>query len=574
MADANKEVIDFAFDKYVEPYHGEWQIIPVAALKTEAQQKVAHRLNALGSFYYFAKIVLRNRRFTENLHLDLCRTLEKEHLKEVIEVPRDHFKSTVYSESAPMWWALPFTKRDEELMRSLGYGDAWIRWMRRAHNQDTRTLLVSENITNAAKLGVRIDGHYQNNVMFRYIFPDCIPDNSSWTQFSKTHKRTTGAKPHGEGTFDYIGVGGALQSRHYDRVIQDDLVGKGATESDVTMEKTIEYHKLLVGAFDSDRTVALDNDEIVVGNRWSWKDLNSYIRKNEPYFHITNHSALGGCCNKHAKGVPIFPEEFTLQKLERFSKRLGTYLFSCQFLNQPTNPDSSAFDAKYLRFYKWGRALDEGNVQRTVIQHEVEDGEVLENVPVSHLRIVMVVDPNHSGESGRCNHAITVVGVGQGKDDKGKDLDNIYLLECWAESTSYDAFISKIYELAEKFKLSEFWLETIAAQKYLKYHLEYRNRIEGRKLKIRELKTPRSANAKDTRIKALGPTFENRSFWCRRTDTGFIEEYTQYPFGKMRDILDTLGYSLELWGTGWSKADMNDYIANYNPSIGAGKCGY
>jgi len=40
----------------------------------------------------------------------------------------------------------------------------------------------------------------------------------------------------GEGTFDFIGVGGALQSTHYDLAIQDDLVGREASKSETIMK--------------------------------------------------------------------------------------------------------------------------------------------------------------------------------------------------------------------------------------------------------------------------------------------------------------------------------------------------
>lgn len=568
--------INFPVDTYVEPNHGSWEIIPLDTLKREKDTRLAHRLNSLGSLFYFSKVTLKNRRLSENFHYDICLNLEREHLKEILEVPRDHFKSTICSESAPMWWALPFSEEDADLMRVLGYGEAWIKWMRRAHNQDTRTLLISENITNAAKLGVRVDGHYKNNKFFTYLFPEIRPNkHSTWTQFSMTHGRSANSKPHGEGTFDYLGVGAALQSRHYDRVVQDDLVGKAAIDSDTVMQKTIEYHKLLVGAFDSNRDIALDNDEIVVGNRWSWRDLNSYIRENETYFRITNHSALGGCCELHPAGSPIFPEEFSIEKLERFSKRLGTYLFSCQFLNAPTTPEASAFDEKLLRYYRWGKettGYGEDKISRTMIAHEVDKGEAINDIPVSNLQITMVVDPNHSGEEGRCHHAITVVGVLKGKTKV--DGDRIYLLDCWAESSSYDKFIAKIYELAEKYRLREFWLETIAAQRYLKYHLEFRNRVEGRKLKVRELKSARTKGAKNNRILALGPTFENRQFWIRRGDVGFIKEFTMYPNAPTKDILDTLGYALQVWGQGFSRGQVTEYMQNFQQQIGAGPCGY
>jgi len=127
-------------------------------------------------------------------------------------MPRDYFKSTICTEGLPMWKALPFGDSDEASFRSLGYGDEFIRWMRKAHNPDTRLLLVSENITNAAKLGQRIRWHYESNALYRALFPETLPDSSCvWTNFSLSIKRPnlmTGG--HGEGTFDFLGVGGAF----------------------------------------------------------------------------------------------------------------------------------------------------------------------------------------------------------------------------------------------------------------------------------------------------------------------------------------------------------------------------
>src|SRR5580704_4792703 len=334
-----------------------WVIIPAAKARSIATQNYAHRLNCLGSFYYFMKIGLGKDRLYHPLHGHMCSNLERPKLKEIIEYPRDHFKSTIHSEGYPMWRALPFNQEDEAAMRALGYQDPWIRWMNYAHRQDIRFLLISETIKNATKLGVRIRGHYENNTFFRTLFPEILPDEKCvWTNDSLQHKRSPGAASHGEGTFDFIGVGAALQSRHYDGgIIQDDLVGKKALESEVEMQNTIDYHKLLVGAMDSGSNLdfgVMDLDEIVVGNRWAYYDLNSYIRAEEPYFNSETHSALGGCCPKHSQGIPILPTEFSIEKLERFRKRLGEYFFSCQFLNEPTNPVDIKFDSKYLRFFK------------------------------------------------------------------------------------------------------------------------------------------------------------------------------------------------------------------------------
>jgi phage terminase large subunit-like protein len=152
----------------------------------------------------------------------------------------------------------------------------------------------------------------------------------------------------------------------------------------------------------------------------------------------------------------------------------------------------------------------------------------------------MVVDPNHGGSDGRARHAIVVTGF-------DPETDRIYLLDLWAKSMSYDDLMANIYKIATTWNLGEFWLETIAAQKYLKYHIEYRNKIENRRLTVRELKSEHSKNAKRTRIEALEPLFREGRFWVRNDQAEFLDEYYDYPGGRTVDILDCLGYATQTW---------------------------
>lgn len=541
-----------------------WKLIPLDNLTDVKSIIAAHRLNSLGSLYYFCKVVLRLHRLTNHLHREICEGLEKAYIKDVFEIPRDHFKSTICSEGLPMWWALPFTYEDEDLMRKLGYDDEWIRWMRRAHNQNTRTLIVSEVITNAVKLGSRISQHFENNDFFRGLFPEIIPDSSCvWNANTMTQKRLKTGSPHGEGTFDVIGVGGALQSRHYDRIVQDDLVGRSAAYSDLMMQDAINYHKLLVGAFDSDPTrPGQSNDELIVGNRWSYRDLNSWVRENEPYFNFVNHSALGGCCVQHPAGQPIFPEEFTLGKLQEFHQRLGIYEFSCQFLNQPVPPGNSFFKLEWLRHFTY--SFISPTDRRAVIMHEVEKGESIKDLMPGNLSISLILDPNHAGNHGRCRHAITITGLQQSPF-------RVYLLEVWAKSCGYEEMIAKVYELATKWKLNKIWVETVAAQKYLKFHFEYRNKVEKRVLRIEPLKSDTSANAKERRIEALEPIFQNKQFWIQRTGSeDFLLEYLGYPYAKTRDIIDTLGYAPQTWVVQPSASELAAFMENHKSKFTSG----
>ena len=506
------------------------------------------RTNSLGSLYWFVKSTLRRKRLTDRLHKPWCISLERDHLKDVYELPRDHFKSTVCSEGFPMWRALPFDAQDESEFRKLGYGDEFMRFMRRIHRRDSRNLLVCENITNAAKLGTRISGHYGSNAIFRVLFPEILPDSScTWSNFSLHHRRSPGCPPHGEGTYDFLGVGGALQSRHYDgAIIQDDLVGRKAIESISVMEKTIDYHRLIVGAFENPDEDTHENDEFVVGNRWSYNDMNSYVLEHEPWFHFVNHSALGGCCVEHAPDTPIFPEEFSLEKLDRWRRRLGTYHFSCQFLNNPAAPENADFKEEWLNFFEVIEPTQE-NSYKTTIRHEVRNGLVRKDFERSHLRIGMAVDPNHSGNQGlgRCRHAIVVVGLSAAND--------YYLLDAWAKAASYDEFYNQIFKLAAKWGLTKIGLETIAAQRYIGHHIQAMTRLKGQRLGIVELKGEvegpdgEMTRKKEWRIRnTIAPIVESGRLFIQKRFMDFIGEYTTFPRGKFVDLLDAFAYIPQL----------------------------
>jgi hypothetical protein len=521
----------------------QFNLIPFDGINDPAITLRIMRLNSLGSLFFFIRNTLRRRRLTAHLHLQMCKTFERWHLKDVVEIPRDHFKSTCATEGLSMWRALPFTQQDEDDLYKLGYTDEFMRWMHHAHNPNVRNMLVSSNLANAVKLGKKIRWHYESNALYRTLFPETLPDTDcTWGDRSLHIKRPRGSigGAHGEGTFDFYGVGNAVQSAHYTGiVIQDDLIGIKEAESQQLMDKAIDYHQLLVGIFETEDPNH-ELDELVIGNRWGYFDLNSHIREHEPEFRIESHSALGGCCSVHPPDTPIFPEEFSLQKLLDRRRRLGNYKFSCQFLNNPAAPEDADFRLEWLQYFK----LDWQTNGRFKLIREVAEGNIYEDIRQSSLNLCMVVDPNHSGNQGqgRCRHAVLVVGVDSER--------NHYLLESWAQSASYDTFYRKIFELAKKYKLYKIGVETIAAQRYIAHHIETMCATEGYGLRIQELKgevdlgNGEISRRKEFRIRnVISPIAENHRLWIQRTQVDFVNEYQTFPNGRYKDQLDAFAYA-------------------------------
>lgn len=565
-ADVIKQIKDGG---YAPGVNAAFRIIPVPPSIPPEQQLILHRINSLGSSYFFIKVALNRNKLTSKFHLPLCRQMERTHLKDLWEIPRDHLKSTICSEGLPMWWALPLSVSDMEAFLDLGYSNEFIAFMIQMHNPCTRTLLISETITNAAMLGSKIRKHFESNAIYRTLFPETLPTAAeTWTNFSLHVKRPAGADPHGEGTFDLLGVGSALQSRHYHRHVKDDLVGRKAIESQSIMDKSIEYHRLTVGAYELQDPNYV-NDELVIGNRWSYHDLNSYIRENETWFNIHSHSALGGCCDEHPVGIPIFPEEFSVAKLERIKAKLGSYAFSCQFENNPCSPEDADFRPEWLRYYDL-KMMPDGNYR---IEHEVYDGIVRKDLDIHQIYKVEITDPAHAGNASanRCRHAVIVVGLCDTSEvmpnGKRVNFSNMYLLDCFAKSGSYDMYFNAIYDLADKWNIRKLGVETVAAQKYIAYHINYRNLQSGRRLKIVELKGEAEAadgtvtRRKEFRIRnVLLPIFEEGRFWCQRRHADFIGEYTSFPKGKFCDILDALAYAPQVLKTSTHSEDWSRWV--------------
>jgi hypothetical protein len=224
--------------------------------------------------------------------------------------------------------------------------------------------------------------------------------------------------------------------------------------------------------------------------------------------------------------------------LMRFKQRLGSYHFSCQFLNNPISPEDADFKSEWLHYYEPVRREDGA----LLISRESHDGRVYKDFPIGNLQIAMAVDPAHSGNSGsgRARHAIVVWG----------QLDEDYfLLEAWAQQCTLGTFVDKIYEVAKRFRLRKVGVETVAGQIYLKFHLDEKNKIENNYLKIIELKGEvegpdgTMTRKKEWRIRnVLSPLFEFGHVYVRRRHQDFIGEYNTFPRGKFVDLLDASAY--------------------------------
>jgi hypothetical protein len=529
----------------MSPSSSKWRVLPLPDKADDPKGYVdAVRMNSLGSLYWFTKHTLGKNRLT-TLHKQLCTSLESEHLFLVMQVPMSHFKTTM-GIGLSIWWALPFTEEDERRMRYEGYSKEWIRYMKAMHDQNMRTLVTHEIADQAAAIGKAVDETYQNNDLFREVFKEIIPERgTTWNNSHKYQRRLPGGDPT-TGTFEYRGVGQALQGLHLKGIIQDDNFGKEAQDSLLrgdgrVVEGLIRWHQQVGTRFDP--VVKKARRQLVIGNAWGHADLNAWIKKNQPEFSFETHSAEGGCCDGHPEGKPILPSEWTMELLARERERLGKYDYSHFYLNLRTLPEEQRLHLAYLNYFRFKQSrpdLPLDNLQNILLlEHEVKDGEVLEDFQPGTLTMRMVVSVNHAKRDKSFSHCIWVVGY-------DSESTRIYLLSLWAEDSTYSDLVDEMYRTAkrwEHWKRGEdfLWMSAVGKE-LLNFYLDQRSRREKHPLIIQELESDDdSEGGRKNLIEALEPIFKGKQVWAQHNQTKFLREYEDYPASSM-DTLATLGY--------------------------------
>jgi len=387
---------------------------------------------------------------TPRLHLDMCRWIDNGARRKLGLVPRDHLKTSI-------WTIANSVKRI-------------------AADPNIRILIGNETATNASHFLRRIEAVFERNSLFQWLFPELIPDPTRRTKWSETEMLIPRTVDYPESTVETIGVGGAVVSRHYKVIKLDDLVGKEASESPEVMKKTIDWYQY------AESLLERPSDEIqLYGTRWAWDDLYSWSERHERNLDLFFRSVY------HGNGEPIWPERFDAQSLDDLRHKIGTFKFSCQYLNQPSDPESSSFREAWLRFYE--RLGD-----------EIYNPNTGTRLRIDALRRFIRCDPAISEKAGAARSAIIVDGVAND--------ERVYVLEAWCRRCQPFEMIEKIFEFWEQYQPDAVGIEAVAYQRILKPVIERECERRGIWINVVEVK-PDTRERKMNRIRGkLQPALE------------------------------------------------------------------
>ena len=257
---------------------------------------------------------------------------------------------------------------------------------------------------------------------------------------------------------------------------------------------------------------------LVVGTRWYEKDLLSYIQENEPQYKICTRACLENELGEpDENGRPTYPARFDMEVINDLRRTMGTYLFSCLYMNKPIRSEDMVFQPEWFRFYEVHPVLNRLSVFTTVD---------------------LAGDPESQKGDPDYNIVMTT----------GKDMltGHIYILDYFRKRCNPGEVIDAIFNHVNLWNPIKVGVEGVAYQGTLAYWIRERMRKENRHFFVECFTHGR--RSKSSRIMGLQPLIANGTILMKRYMVDLISELQAFPLGAHDDLIDSLASQLPLWG--------------------------
>jgi predicted phage terminase large subunit-like protein len=339
----------------------------------------------------------------------------------------------------------------------------------------TKTSSLSEEILTALMT------RFESDERYREIFGELKPANArKWTSHELIVDRHEISK---NPTLKATGLMGPITGGRSDLVVCDDIIDEENVRTPLQLEKVSTwFHKVLYP------TLYPWGGIIAIGTRWSYADIYTELLQKWP--HDVKQAI-------QADGSALWPNYWSLEKLEQRRNEIGTIFFDCQYQNDPTSMEGSLLKAKWLQ--PW------------------------DELPPAHLPNYAGVDPS-LGES-------DYFGIATLAYDHVKHQG--YLKDVWCEHQPLPVILKEVFpQLNQKYNYKKVYMETNFWQKLLiklpelkGYPIVPINTVKNKEERF----IPLSSHFESGRI-LVNPLLLNKSeFWT---------EWVQFPRGQHDDALD------------------------------------
>lgn len=472
-------------------------------LAADKELRRVYRELAKSSLYFFVKGVLGYPDLVPSFHKPYCDFLQDLSKKRTMDLmPRSTFKTSVGTIGFGSWYAV--------------------------NHPDHFVLIANQTATNAQRMLSEIAQHFEGgNQMINWLFPECVRPGDSWKPWNSEQitfpSRTV---LRGTPTFTAFGVGAKAESNHFHVIINDDLIGKAAMESDLVMESTIQWHGYSVSLFVRPD----DGIERIHGTRWGLADLYSYLMERSKHDLFYRKAMLDD-------GTSAIPELISTEFL-RDLREHDFSKFMSQYQNDPVAEESLDFRREWLNYYSLVKTDDGPACEYQGERYFVKD-----------MDVQMFVDPAGSGDvagkvttmKARANNAVMVWGLhGTGKyflldswegRGRGENPERQIALEMLKMYVRWKGYVRKGH------------VEAYGAQRALITVFNMVAHEEGEAFRIEEIGRG-NVKAKHVRIRSyIGPAAQNGQIYVRRAHDQFVMEFSLFPQGTSYDTLDASAWA-------------------------------
>lgn len=425
----------------------------------------ALRRRFLTDFYWATRFVLGYEFLDAPFHKQLCDFVtgaDKAREKYSLTLaPRGHGKSFIVGASLPVWCLCRYPERKFGII------------------QDSNDL--SGDLMGVPK------AHFDNNLLLRALFPDIVWENTRDAPIWKTNAITLRRK-----SFDQtpslmaMSEKSSKTGKHFDWLLCDDLVNKGNVNNPEQLLGVRKFLQTLPPLLMGPKSKILIN-----GTRWDYEDAYGWLL-NAPEIKNAVRSLVLSPFNPD--GSVIWPSKHTIQTLEDERVAMGDYLFSANYMNNPSPIGKHIFHAE--RIQRWIADPDE---KGRLLPPNTSEGP-------RRLSYFTVVDPNAGQEQ---QHDLGVV-MTVGRDWEGAH----WVVDVMAGHPSVEEMVAWIRDQVKKWNPDALLVETIAYQKQLSHWLRMDAQRHGLVYPIRELgSAERNKSHKYTRIRALDPLINMNKLW-------------------------------------------------------------
>ena len=360
----------------------------------------------------------------------------------------------------------------------------------------------------------QIKREFEDNQLLKLLYPDVLYDNPKkdspkWSEDEGITVRRQGNPK--ECTVEAWGlVDGQPTSKHFTHIIYDDVVIDKSVTTPEMIKKTTDAWGLSQSLVELEQEGSPATIQRHIGTRYHFNDTYRTLIRRE----VVKPRIYPGTKNGKPDGEPVM---MTQNQVDDMRKSMGSYLFSCQVLQNPVADSSQGFKREWMSYYN---TLDQ-----------------------KALNLYICVDPANDKKKKSDYTVISVIGLGSD--------NNYYLVDMIRDRFNLKERTDKLIEIHRKYKPLSVAYEEYGMQCDIA-HIEGEQEHQTYRFRI----TPVGGNtSKEDRIKTvLVPLFENHRFYFPKklmytqldgrvvdlVDIFIEDEFTCFPVSIHDDMLDCI----------------------------------